>query len=118
MALFDEYGRKLGGMDKLLLSENGQPTSAWEGEQEEIDYYTMSNLRDHVLGEYISIVVYREPEMGAPSVLDKRIVTVRLSGERNLESRLLCDMEGKVRHWSYARHKVAQCNQGQTQLCK
>jgi hypothetical protein len=80
VALVEEGGRKIEGTDKLLLSTEGQPTSAWGAGQEEIDYYTLSSLPDPVLGQYnISIALYGERDNGKPSMLDERTLTARLS---------------------------------------
>ncbi len=60
--LVDEEGYLVGQMDKLLLSNYLQPTSQWEPDQIEMDYYTLPSLPATPPGEYhIEVAVY-DPE--------------------------------------------------------
>jgi 4-amino-4-deoxy-L-arabinose transferase-like glycosyltransferase len=64
MTFVDGQGREVGETDKLLLSNERQPTSDWEAGQEEIDYYTLSSLPEMALAEYsIEVLVY-DPDAG------------------------------------------------------
>lgn len=59
VALMDGQRRRVGGTDRLLLSDERQPTSSWEARQEETDYYAVSGLPETALGEYsIEVLVY------------------------------------------------------------
>jgi len=72
--------RKVGRADKLLLSDRGQPTGGWEPGQDEIDYCTPSSLPEPAVGHYnVLVALHGGREAGGPSMLEERIVTVRLN---------------------------------------
>ncbi len=91
VAFIDEDGNKVGGTHKLLLGKTGEPTSAWQVGQEEIDYYTLSSLPELALGQYnISIALYSRRDNGKPSTLDEKIVTMKLSGQPDTPWKVEC----------------------------
>ncbi len=69
--LLDSRGRAVGQVDKLLLSNNLEPTSRWSAEQLEIDYYSLPCVAATPPGVYsIEVVVYDAETMDRLQVLD------------------------------------------------
>jgi 4-amino-4-deoxy-L-arabinose transferase-like glycosyltransferase len=57
--LLDSRGRVVGQVDKLLLSNNLEPTSRWLAQQLEIDYYTLPCVAATPPGAYsVEVAVY------------------------------------------------------------
>jgi 4-amino-4-deoxy-L-arabinose transferase-like glycosyltransferase len=80
VGVLDAEGREVARMDKLLLSNEGQPTGAWEPGQEEIDYYTLSSLPDLVSGQYnVSVLLYSVRDRETAAVLGMKIGTLSLN---------------------------------------
>ncbi|TKJ30715.1 MAG: hypothetical protein CEE40_04275 [Chloroflexi bacterium B3_Chlor] len=70
--LLDGRGRVAGQVDKLLLSSQLQPTSGWNEDQVEMDYYTLPSLPATPPGEYdIEVVVYDAESMERLAVFDE-----------------------------------------------
>lgn len=71
--LLDGRGRVVGQVDKLLLSNDLQPTSGWSKDQVEIDYYSLPSLPATPPGEYhIWVAVYDPETMERLTVFDER----------------------------------------------
>jgi hypothetical protein len=69
--LLDSRGRAVGQVDKLLLSNNLEPTSRWSAEQLEIDYYSLPCVAATPPGVYsVEVVVYDAETMDRLQVLD------------------------------------------------
>ena len=63
--LLDPRGRVAGQVDKLLLSNYLEPTSFWQPDQEEMDYYTLPSMPATPPGEYTVVVAVYDAESGA-----------------------------------------------------
>jgi 4-amino-4-deoxy-L-arabinose transferase-like glycosyltransferase len=71
--LLDGKGRLVEQIDKLLLSNYLQPTSGWNADQVEMDYYTVPSLPATAPGEYnIQVVVYDLETMERLTVFDQQ----------------------------------------------
>ena len=71
--LLDSQGRLVGQADKLLLSNTLQPTSHWEVDQVEMDYYTLPSQPATPPGEYkIQVVVYDPETLERLTVFDEQ----------------------------------------------
>jgi len=69
--LLDGQGRLVGQADKLLLSNNLEPTSRWSAEQLEIDYYNLPCLAATPPGVYsVEVAVYSSETMERLQVID------------------------------------------------
>jgi hypothetical protein len=69
--LLDSRGRAVGQVDKLLLSNNLEPTSRWSAEQLEIDYYSLPCVAATPPGVYsVEVVVYDAETMDRLQILD------------------------------------------------
>jgi hypothetical protein len=71
--LLDVRGRVVGQVDKLLLSNQLRPTSHWEADQLEIDYYTLPCLPATPPGEYsVEVVVYDAETLDRLTIFDSQ----------------------------------------------
>ncbi len=76
--LLDSQGRVVGQVDKLLLSNNLEPTSRWSAEQLEIDYYTLPCVAATPPGVYsVEVAVYDGETMERVQVRDPESGSVR-----------------------------------------
>jgi hypothetical protein len=71
--LLDGRGRLVGQVDKLLLSNQLRPTSHWQADQLEMDYYTLPCLPATPPGEYsVEVVVYDADTLDRLAVFDSQ----------------------------------------------
>ncbi len=71
--LLDGRGRLVGQVDKLLLSNHLRPTSHWQTDQVEMDYYTLPCPPATPPGEYsVAVVVYDAATFDRLTILDSQ----------------------------------------------
>jgi len=80
VAMVDERRRRIGQIDKLLLSSAWQPTTNWEPRQMETDYHTLPSLAATPPGNYdIEVFVYDVETMDRLPVFDEGAGVTRSS---------------------------------------
>jgi len=78
--LVDSQGRTVGQVDKLLLSNDLEPTSRWFTEQLEIDYYSLPCVAATPPGMYsVQVTVYDTETMERLQVLDPETGSLKSS---------------------------------------